>query len=275
VSERRACRVLGQRRSTQRKPPARPGDEAALTAATVALATRYGRYGRYGHRRITAPLRDAGRAVSAKRVERLWRREGLKVPRRQPEGGRLWPNDGSCVRLRPERPDHVWSHDLVEDRTHDGRGYRMPDVVDEYARECLAVRVDRKPGSTEVIDVLSDLPILRGVPGHIRSDDGPEFVAKAVRERTTAVGADGPHRARQPVGERLRRGLQRQAPRRATRRRGFLLPGRGRGRDRGLATTPRHQTPALGPGLQAASTRGGPTALPPAGRATAPKPVMH
>jgi transposase InsO family protein len=186
VSERRACRVLGQHRSTRREPPTRPGDEAALTAAIVALATRYGRY---GYRRVTALLRDAGWAVNAKRVERIWRREGLEVPRRQPRRGRLWLNDGSCVRLRPERPDHVWSYDFVEGRTHDGRRYRMLDVVDEFTRECLAIRVDRKLGSTDVIDVLSDLLILRGVPGHIRSDNGPEFVAKAVQGWITAVGA--------------------------------------------------------------------------------------
>jgi transposase InsO family protein len=119
--------------------------------------------------------------VNRKRVERIWRREGLKVPARQPKRGRLWLNDGSCVRLRPEHPNHVWSYDFVEDRTHDGRRYRMLNVVDEFTRECLAIRVGRKLGSVDVVDVLSDLFILRGVPGHIRSDNGPEFVAKAVR----------------------------------------------------------------------------------------------
>jgi putative transposase len=186
VSERRACRALGQHRSTQRKAPGRPDDEAALTAAIVALATRYGRY---GYRRVTALLREAGWAVNRKRVERIWRREGLKVPRRQPKRGRLWLNDGSCVRLRPEHPNHVWSYDFVEDRTHDGRKYRMLNVLDEFTRECLAIRAERKLGSIDVIDVLSDLFILRGVPGHIRSDNGPEFVAEAVQAWITAVGA--------------------------------------------------------------------------------------
>jgi transposase InsO family protein len=186
VSERRACRAPGQHRSTQRKAPRRPDDEAALTADIVALATRYGRY---GYRRVTALLRDAGWAVNVKRVERLWRREGLRVPAKQPKKGRLWLDDGSCVRLRPERPNHVWSYDFVEDRTHDGRKYRMLNVVDEFTRECLAIRVGRKLNSVDVIDVLSDLFILRGVPGHIRSDNGPEFVAKAVREWIAAVGA--------------------------------------------------------------------------------------
>tara|TARA_R110000751_G_C13720117_1_gene475355 strand:+ start:382 stop:1224 length:843 start_codon:yes stop_codon:yes gene_type:complete len=187
VSERLACRVLGQHRSTQRKAPKGRADDAALTADIVALATEYGRY---GYRRITAMLRAAGWEVNVKRVERIWRLEGLKVPKRQPKKGRLWLNDGSCVRLRPERPDHVWSYDFVEDRTHDGRKFRMLNVIDEFTRECLAIRIDRKLKSTDVIDVLSDLFILRGVPGHIRSDNGPEFVAKAVREWIAAVGAE-------------------------------------------------------------------------------------
>ena len=118
VPERRACRVLGQHRSTQRKLRASPDDEAALTAEIIALATRYGRY---GYRRITALLRHAGWVVNLKRVERIWRREGLKVPQKQPRRGRLWLNDGSCIRLRPEHPNHVWSYDFVEDRTRDGR----------------------------------------------------------------------------------------------------------------------------------------------------------
>ena len=187
VPERLACRVLGQHRSTQRKAPRRPDDEAALTADIVALATRYGRY---GYRRVTALLREAGWAVNVKRVERIWRREGLRVPAKQPKKGRLWLDDGSCVRLRPERPNHVWSYDFVEDRTHDGRRYRMLNVLDEFTRECLAIRVSRKLSSVDVIDVLSDLFILRGVPGHVRSDNGPEFVAKSVRAWIAVVGAE-------------------------------------------------------------------------------------
>lgn len=186
VSERFACRVLGQHRSTQRKIAKTPDDEAALTADIVELATRYGRY---GYRRITALLREAGWVVNFKRVERIWRREGLKVPHKQPKRGRLWLNDGSCIRLRPEYPNHVWSYDFVEDRTHNGRKYRMLNIIDEFTRECLAIRVNRKLNSTDVIDVLSDLFIMRGVPGHVRSDNGPEFVAKAVRDWIGAVGA--------------------------------------------------------------------------------------
>ena len=186
VSERFACKVLGQHRSTQRKKPQSRPDEEALTADIIRLASRYGRY---GYRRITAMLRSEGWTVNAKRVERIWRREGLKVPQKQPKRGRLWLNDGSCIRLRPEHPNHVWSYDFVEGRTHNGRKFRMLNIIDEFTRECLAIRIDRKLNSTDVIDVLSDLFILRGVPGHVRSDNGPEFIAKAVREWIAAVGA--------------------------------------------------------------------------------------
>ena len=178
--------MLSQHRSTQRKIPRGRADEDALTADIIALASQYGRY---GYRRITALLREAGWAVNVKRVERIWRREGLKVPQKQPKKGRLWLNDGSCIRLRPERPNHVWSYDFVEGRPHDGRKFRMLNIIDEFTRECLAIRIDRKLNSTAVIDVLTDLFILRGVPGHVRSDNGPEFVAKAVRDWIDSVGA--------------------------------------------------------------------------------------
>ena len=186
VSERRACGVIGQPRSTQRRSPRTAEDEARLTADIIELATTYGRY---GYRRITALLRQAGWAVNKKRVERIWRREGLKVPRRHPKRGRLWLNDGSRIRLRPERVNHVWAYDFVEDRTHDGRKLRMLCVVDEFSREALAIRVNRRLNSSDVIETLADLMLERGTPTHIRSDNGPEFVAKAVREWIAAVGA--------------------------------------------------------------------------------------
>jgi transposase InsO family protein len=187
VSERRACAALGQHRSTQRKTPHGRNDEQRLTADIVELARQYGRY---GYRKIAELLRTtAGWVVNDKRVERIWRREGLKVPAKQPKRGRLWLSDGSCVRLRPEHRNHVWSYDFVEDRTHKGRKYRMLNVIDEFTHECLAIRVARRLKAIDVIDVLSDLFILRGVPGHIRSDNGPEFVAKALREWISAVGA--------------------------------------------------------------------------------------
>jgi putative transposase len=188
VSERRACRALGQHRSVQRHTARPRPDEDALTAEIVALASAYGRY---GYRRVTALLRAAGWRVNAKRVERIWRRQGLKVPRKQPKRGRLWLNDGSCVRLRPERPNHVWAYDFVQDRTHDGRVLRMLVVVDEFSRECLAIRVERRLGSDEVLEVLAELFVRHGPPEHIRSDNGPEVVAKAVRAwlRRLGVGA--------------------------------------------------------------------------------------
>jgi transposase InsO family protein len=129
-----------------------------LTADIIALATQYGSS---GYRRITAMLREAGWLVNKKRVERIWRREGLKVPQKQPKKGRLWLNDGSCIRLRPEYPNHVWSYDFVEDRTHDGRKFRMLNIIDEFTRECLAIRVNWKLKAVDVIDVLTDLFILR------------------------------------------------------------------------------------------------------------------
>jgi putative transposase len=181
------CRALGQHRSTQRKRPRGRDDEDQLTADLIALARQYGRY---GYRKVAELLRStAGWVVNDKRVERIWRREGLKVPEKQPKRGRLWLADGSCLRLRAERPDHVWSYDFVEDRTHDGRKYRRLNVIDEFTHECLAIRVARQLKATDVIDLLSDLFIRRGVPGHIRSDNGPEFVAKAVQAWITAVGA--------------------------------------------------------------------------------------
>ena len=130
-------------------------------------------YGRYGYRRIAALLRHAGWQLNDKRVERLWRREGLMVPCKQPKRDRLWLNDGSCIRLRAERADHVWSYDFVHHRTHDGRAFRMLNVLDEFTRESLAIRVRRKLSSADVIDVLTDLFIMRGIPGYIRSDNGP------------------------------------------------------------------------------------------------------
>src|SRR3712207_3019477 len=141
ASERRACAALGQHRSTRRKAPRGRDDEERLTADIIELARLYGRY---GYRKVAALLREAGWLVNAKRVERIWRREGLKVPPRQPKRARLWLTDGSCLRLRPERPNHVWSYDFVEDRTHDGRRFRMLNVLDEFTHECLAIRVGRK-----------------------------------------------------------------------------------------------------------------------------------
>jgi transposase InsO family protein len=154
-------------------------DEDALTQAIVELASEYGRY---GYRRTTALLRQQGWHVNHKRVERIWRREGLKVPQKQPKRGRLWLNDGSCVRRRPQHRHHVWSYDFVMDRTHDGRAFRMLTVIDEYSRECLAIRTERRQNQETVLETLADLFLLYGPPDYIRSDNGAEFTATAVRE---------------------------------------------------------------------------------------------
>ena len=186
MSERRACKVLGQPRSTQRYEPMPDEDEQALTQDIVELASLFGRY---GYRRITALLRNRGWSVNHKRVERIWRREGLKVPIKQPRRARLWLNDGSCVRLRPQKPNHVWAYDFVAVRTEDGRAVRLLTVIDEYTRECLAIRADRHIRSVDVIEALTELMVTRGVPEHIRSDNGPEFTAQAIRSWLGKVGA--------------------------------------------------------------------------------------
>ena len=141
-----------------------------MVADMIELARQFGRY---GYRRSAALLRDAGWEVNDKRVERLWRREGLKVPMKQPKKGRLWLNDGSCVRLRPEYWDHVWSYDFVHCRKEDGKVFRTLNILDEHSREGLAIKTKRKLNSGDVIDALSDLFIMRGVPAYIRSDKGP------------------------------------------------------------------------------------------------------
>ena len=178
VSERRTCRVLNQPRSTQRRAPVVKSGEEALRQQIVATACEYGRY---GYRRVTALLRQDGWDVNHKRVERIWRQEGLKVPQRQPKRRRLWLNDGSCIRLRPEHRNHVWSYDFVAERTSDGKPIRMLNIVDEYTRECLKIHVNRQVKAPEVLYELSELFIERGAPDYLRSDNGSEFTAKLVR----------------------------------------------------------------------------------------------
>jgi len=179
VSERRACRVIGQPRSTQRHSVRLADDEEILTERIITLASQYGRY---GYRRVTALLRNEGWLVNHKRAARIWWGEGLKVPARQPKRSRLWLNDGSIVRLRPGFPKHVWSYDFMHDRIHDGKAFRILNIIDEYTRECLAVCVKRQLNNQDVLDVLTDLFCVRGVPVHLRSDNRAEFTAKGVRE---------------------------------------------------------------------------------------------
>ena len=185
ISERRACRVLGQARTTQRRVPVIPNDEQPLVKRMIELATQYGRY---GYRMVTGMLRNEGWPVNHKRVERLWRREGLKVPRRHKPRRRLWLNDGSCVRLRPLRRNHVWSYDFVLAWTSEGRPIRMLTVLDEYTRECLAINVERRLTAEDVLVQLTDLFARRGVPEHLRSDNGSEFTAEAVRTWLKRLG---------------------------------------------------------------------------------------
>jgi transposase InsO family protein len=214
VSERRACRVLGQHGSTQRRLPVCRADGDRRVADRIEL-TRL--YGRYGYRRIAALLRDAGWQVNDHRVERLWRREGLKAPMKQPKKGRLWLDDGSCVRLRPECRNPVWLYDFVHHRTDDGKAFRTLNILDEYSRECLTIRVKRRLNSNEVIDALTDLFILRGVPAYIRSDNGchrPRSLCSG-RPRLDDSGRsqDRLHRTGITLGKGILREFQREYPR--------------------------------------------------------------
>ena len=186
LSERRACRLVDQPRGTQRYRPTQREDEDALTRAVIELASQYGRY---GYRRITALLGRDGWPVGKDRVERIWRREGLKVPQKQKPRGRLWLNDGSCVRVRPEYANHVWSYDFVSAKTYDGRTVRMLNLIDEHSRECLLIRPERRWSSARVIEALADVMVIKGVPEHIRSDNGPEFVARDLRKWLADTGA--------------------------------------------------------------------------------------
>jgi putative transposase len=178
VSHRRACRVIGQSRSTQRRELKVTKDEAKLVKAMHELVRLHPRY---GHRRIWALLRREGWAVNRKRIWRLWKREGFKVPVKQRKKRRLGSSDNSIVRRRAEHKDHVWAWDFIHDRDRRGRPLKWLSLVDEFTRECLALEVRRSMKAVDVIDVLAGVMLLRGVPGHIRSDNGPEFIARALR----------------------------------------------------------------------------------------------
>jgi len=185
VSERRVCQVIGQCRGTQRYHPKGLAGEVGLTEAIVGYATQYGRY---GYRRITALLRRDGWVVNHKRVERIWQQEGLKVPQKQPKRGSLWLADGSCIRQRPCWPNHVWSYDFMSARTHEGKAFGILTIIDEYARECLGIEVARRLDSDAVMHQLTELFVGRRPPDYLRSDNGPEFTAKAVRKWLGRVG---------------------------------------------------------------------------------------
>lgn len=187
VSERRACQVLGQPRSTQRYAPREDEEEQRLLADILELVRKHPRY---GYRFVTVLLRREGWKVNRKRVYRLWTQEGLQVPKKQRKKRRLGTSAGGCVRRRAERKDHVWAWDFVFDRTANGRTIKWLSIVDEYTRECVALEVNRSLTSDDVLDVLRDLFVIRGVPRHIRSDNGPEFIAQAIRDFLGAAGVE-------------------------------------------------------------------------------------
>ena len=185
VSERRACRVLDQPRSSQRRKSEPKGDEAALAKRMLELVRRRPRF---GYRRIAALLRREGWRVNPKRVYRLWRREGLKVPKKKRKRRSLGLSENACHGRRAERKDHVWTWDFVFDRTTSGSALKWLSIVDEFTRECLCLKVARSITSEDLIDSLAELFAMRGVPQHVRSDNGPEFIADAIQKWLGQVG---------------------------------------------------------------------------------------
>lgn len=175
MSERRACFVLSQARSTQRYSPVVNDFKYRLKNRVIELASEYGRY---GYRQVTNLLNNEGWCVGKDCVYTIWREEGLKVPHKQPKRSRLWLADGSCVRLRPQHKNHVWSYDFVSFKTHDGRPLKILNIIDEYTRECLCSYVARRIRSQDIVFILAELFLEYGFPKHIRSDNGPEFIAK-------------------------------------------------------------------------------------------------
>jgi putative transposase len=178
ASERRACRVLGQPRRTQRYHARKVDDELALVRCMLELVRRHPRY---GYRRIWALLKREGWPVNRKRIWRLWKQEGLKVPQNKHKKRRLGVAENGCTRLAAAGKDGIWAMDFVFDTTTDGRSLKWLVMVDEFTRECLALEVSRQFKAVDVIDVLRELIAIRGAPAHIRCDNGPEFIARAVK----------------------------------------------------------------------------------------------
>ncbi len=186
LSERRACQAIGQPRSTQRYVGQRAGIDQALCCRMSELSRENPRY---GYRRVWALLRREGWEVNKKRVLRLWREQGLKVPKKQHKSRRmLGSGENGVSRRRAEYPGHVWSYDFAMDSTEDGRRLKVMPVVDEYTRECLSLEGQRSIKACGVIDTLRRLFIERGEPDYIRSDNGPEFIAEAIKEWLAVCG---------------------------------------------------------------------------------------
>lgn len=185
VSERLACRVIGQLRTTHSYQRVEDPNREKLKDRILELATEYGRY---GYKTITSMLQMEGFEVGKDKVHRIWQEEGLKVPQKQPKRSRLWLSDGSCIRLRPTHKNHVWSYDFVSERTHDGKKFRILNVIDEFTKECLVSFVARRITSQDVLFILADLFVEHGVPEHIRSDNGPEFIAKKLVKWLEEIG---------------------------------------------------------------------------------------
>jgi putative transposase len=187
VSERRACRVVGQPRSSQRYISMKTGKDAALVERMVALSIENPRY---GYRRVWALLSREGWAVNKKRVQRLWREAGLKVPASRVRKRRrlTGTSENGCTRTRAEHTNHVWSYDFAMDATEDGRRLKVMPVVDEYSRECLALEMERSITAEGVVEILDRLFTERGEPAYIHSDNGPEFIAEAIRRWLAVSG---------------------------------------------------------------------------------------
>ena len=185
VTERRACRVLSVNRTAYRYEPVRLPDEDEVRADIIDKACNFGRV---GYRMVTNMMRNNGTRINHKRVERIWREEGLKLPKKQVKKRRIWMNDGSCIRLRPEYRNHVWSYDFVEDKTYNGKKLRFLNILDEYSKECLASIPRRSWRNNDVVEVLSGLMVIKGCPAYLRSDNGTEFTAKKLRQWLSNVG---------------------------------------------------------------------------------------
>ena len=186
ISERSACSLVGLSRAAYRYMPLPRDDEASFRAEVVRLACTYGRY---GYRTIAGMMRNSGWAkATTSKVARIWREEGLKIPQKQAPRGRLWLNDGNCIRLSATHPNHVWSYDFVFIRDAYGGKIRMLTMIDEFTRKCLIIHCARRIGSTQVIEQLANAMIIHGIPEHIRSHNGPEFIAKELRTWLSGVG---------------------------------------------------------------------------------------